>query len=109
MVSVAPRFTSQEAALTLSDSDYNFAPDPNSGKCIPTGPEVVPPEQCKSDKDTFMGSSGYRKIPGDTCRVKGSAKDEKKRKSCSEASAAPGQISHQTVCSMQHLDWWTTS
>lgn len=78
------------------ECDFNFGPDPNGGDCIPAGPELVPQGECKSDSDTFMGSSGYRKIPGNTCVVaKGTPKDAKVRKSCSEASAAPGQISHQ--------------
>ncbi len=51
------------------------------------GPEPIPAGVCAPDdaKKTYMGSSGYVKIPGNTCdRNRGLKKDEKVEKSCSQ-------------------------
>jgi hypothetical protein len=56
-----------------------------NNECVPAGPEPIPPGVCRLDdpNQTFMGSSGYRKIPGNTCdRERGAKKDEKVQKSC---------------------------
>jgi hypothetical protein len=75
------------------NSDYNFVPDGKS--CVPSGPEVIPEGECLNAGDTFHGSSGYRKIPGNTCiDSKGIHKDKPKQKSCKEGLANPGMISH---------------
>ena len=66
-------------------SDYNFIPQ--DGKCVPAGPEPIPEGVCAANdpKQTFMGSSGYRRIPGNTCDYDtGKKKDEKVEKSCSQ-------------------------
>jgi len=42
-----------------------------------------------------MGSSGYRKVPGNTCEEKGPAKDAPRLNDCSQGVAAPGQVSSQ--------------
>ena len=69
----------------ISCSDYNFIRQDD--KCVPAGPEPIPAGVCAANdpKQTFMGSSGYRLIPGDTCdREEGLKKDEKVEKSCAE-------------------------
>lgn len=77
-------------------SDYNFVPDGDD--CILAGPEAIPPGQCLKDGDRFMGSSGFRKIPGNTCDAsRGIEKDHPKEKDCSAGQATPGTISHQRV------------
>jgi hypothetical protein len=81
----------------VSRSDYNFVRT-NDGKCEPRGPEPVPEGVCKDgDKDeTFMGSSGYRLIPGNTCdKSKGPKLDEPVKKSCSQAAPPEGKVRHQ--------------
>lgn len=89
-----PSFTSSTFPLR---SDYNFAPD-GFGGCIPVGPETIPAGQCKKDGDKFLGSSGFRLIPGNTCDVKrGIKKDEATMKPCHAGQATPGLVSHQTV------------
>ncbi|KAG6867942.1 vacuolar protein sorting/targeting protein PEP1 [Termitomyces sp. T159_Od127] len=76
------------------ECDYNFV---RSGdECVPVGPEPIPAGVCDGDSDkTYLGSSGYRKIPGNTCRD-GIKKDEKIEKPCSQAAPKDGDIIHQT-------------
>lgn len=64
-------------------SDYNFVRHGN--ECIPVGPEPIEAGVCSNPEHTYMGSSGYRLIPGNTCdRTRGSQKDEKVSKKCSQ-------------------------
>ncbi|KAJ3503976.1 hypothetical protein NMY22_g18068 [Coprinellus aureogranulatus] len=60
------------------ECDYNFIR--HGDKCDP--------------KQTYMGSSGFRKIPGNTC-VGGVKLDDKVSKPCSKAKPAEGEIVHQ--------------
>lgn len=69
--------------LKRSCSDYNFIRQ--GDKCVPAGPEPIPAGVCPADdpKQTFMGSSGFRRIPGNTCDAsKGKEKDKPVEKSC---------------------------
>ncbi|KAG6840198.1 vacuolar protein sorting/targeting protein PEP1 [Blastosporella zonata] len=74
--------------------DYNFV---RAGhECVPVGPEPIPAGVCLGDPNqTYEGSSGYRKIPGNTCRG-GIEKDKKVQKKCSQAAPKEGDIIHQT-------------
>ncbi|KAJ7623527.1 vacuolar protein sorting/targeting protein 10 [Roridomyces roridus] len=74
------------------ECDYNFLWE--GDKCVPVGPEPIPADVCKSPDHKYMGSSGYRKIPGNTCT--GGNKDDKIEKPCSQAPPAEGAIIHQT-------------
>ncbi|SNX87401.1 related to VPS10 domain-containing receptor SorCS1 precursor [Melanopsichium pennsylvanicum] len=65
------------------ECDFGFARD-SKGECIAMGNEHIPEGACTKPDDTYLGSSGYRKVPGNTCDpAKGIRKDEKTRKSCS--------------------------
>ncbi|GAA6013403.1 hypothetical protein JCM11491_006065 [Sporobolomyces phaffii] len=78
------------------ECDYNFAPD-GMGNCVPVGPESIPAGQCRKEGDEFLGSSGFRLIPGNTCdRQRGVKKDEPKMKPCHAGQANPGLVSHQS-------------
>ncbi|GAA5980381.1 hypothetical protein JCM11641_001783 [Rhodosporidiobolus odoratus] len=78
------------------ECDYNFAPD-GLGSCVPVGPESIPAGQCKREGDKFLGSSGFRLIPGNTCDVKrGIKKDEQIMKPCHAGVDTPGLVSHQS-------------
>ncbi|GAA5905768.1 hypothetical protein JCM6882_000453 [Rhodosporidiobolus microsporus] len=78
------------------ECDYNFAPD-GFGGCVPVGPEPVPAGQCRTSSDKFLGSSGYRLIPGNTCDARrGIEKDKQVMKPCHAGQATPGLVSHQT-------------
>ena len=81
--SLAP---SDDRLLSLS-SDYNYVPD--GRECVLAGPQPIPPGECLKEGDTYLGSSGYRKIPGDTC-VNGEVLDRPKMKDCSEGQMTPG-------------------
>ena len=53
------------------------------GKCELTGVMKPPEGVCQGDDEKFMGSSGYRLIPGNTCdKKKGKAKDEPAEQPC---------------------------
>ncbi|KAK2467352.1 hypothetical protein APHAL10511_000587 [Amanita phalloides] len=74
------------------ECDYNFI---RQGKeCVPAGPELIPAGVCKDPNQTYMGSSGYRKIPGNTCNG-GVEKDKKVSKKCSQAQPEEGNVVHQ--------------
>ncbi|KAJ3573829.1 hypothetical protein NP233_g2168 [Leucocoprinus birnbaumii] len=73
------------------ECDYNFILE--NGKCVPAGPEPIPAGVCV-DTDTFSGSSGYRKIPGNTCEG-GVKMDEPVQKDCSHAQPPEGKVVHQ--------------
>ncbi|KAG6003524.1 hypothetical protein E4U21_001924 [Claviceps maximensis] len=72
------------------ECDYNFQRDPTDNtKCIQAGP--IPssdddPDYCKKHPEgSFKGSSGWRLIPGNTCkRTSGTQKDDKTDRKCSE-------------------------
>lgn len=70
-------------------SDYNFVRHDNA--CIPVGPEPIEAGVCSNPEQTYMGSSGYRLIPGNTCdRARGLQKDEKIAKKCSQGACLFG-------------------
>ncbi|KAF9497875.1 vacuolar protein sorting/targeting protein 10 [Pleurotus eryngii] len=77
------------------ECDYNYIR--NGDTCEPAGPEPIPAGVCTTgDPDqTYWGSSGWTKIPGNTC-VGGSKKDEKVEKKCAQAQPPEGDITHQT-------------
>ncbi|KAJ6485837.1 Oligoxyloglucan reducing end-specific cellobiohydrolase [Mycena sanguinolenta] len=74
------------------ECDYNFVQVDN--KCVAAGPEPIPAGICTSPDQFYQGSSGYRKIPGNTCT--GGDKEDTVSKKCSNAQPAPGEIIHQT-------------
>ncbi|KAI0030630.1 Oligoxyloglucan reducing end-specific cellobiohydrolase [Vararia minispora EC-137] len=77
------------------ECDYNYVR--NGDQCEPAGPEPIPAGVCEHKTDTYMGSSGWRLIPGNTCnRDKGKNKDVQKQKSCEKAQPADGSVIHQT-------------
>ncbi len=77
-------------------SDYNFIRQDNA--CVPAGPERIPANVCSDPDQMYLGSSGYRKIPGNTCEG-GVQKDKKVKKKCSQAQPEEGNVVHQTVSS----------
>ena len=51
------------------ECDFNF--EREDGKCVAKGPIIAPDGVCRDAKPdaTFKGTSGYRKIPGNTCKA----------------------------------------
>lgn len=63
------------------ECDYDFMK--YNDKCLGQTPQKIPPDACKKPDDVFWASSGYRKIPGNTCDSKrGVIKDNKIEVSC---------------------------
>ncbi|KAJ7493393.1 vacuolar protein sorting/targeting protein 10 [Mycena galericulata] len=96
---VGEKFTDpvvHEDSCTCTDADYecdyNYVRD--GDQCVPVGPEPIAADVCKAPDQTYMGSPGYRKIPGNTCT--GGTKDQKISKPCSQAQPEAGAIIHQT-------------
>jgi photosystem II stability/assembly factor-like uncharacterized protein len=73
------------------ECDFNFARE--DGKCVAKGPIVPPEGVCRDAKpdDTFKGTSGYRKIPGNTCEDTEEMNDKYKDvdRKCSEIGGKP--------------------
>ena len=58
-------------------------------KCQPVGPEPVPFGVCTGDpSQKYLGSSGYRKIPGSTCIDGKNPLDKKIEKHCSKGTCS---------------------
>ena len=79
------------------ECDYNFVPSEQGSGCIPAGNLPVPKDQCKSPDAKYMGTSGFRLIPGNECdpEAKGAvALDEEIERSCNDTVKPPasGQI-----------------
>ncbi|KKO98070.1 hypothetical protein THAR02_09827 [Trichoderma harzianum] len=76
------------------ECDYNFRRDPEDNKvCKKVGPLPAPDGACKDKSGTFKGSSGWRLIPGNTCkRTKGEQKDDPVERKCEDATvpSVPG-------------------
>ncbi|KAI5369474.1 Putative WD40/YVTN repeat-like-containing domain superfamily, sortilin, Sialidase superfamily [Septoria linicola] len=76
------------------ECDYNFKRE--DGKCVNNGPIVPPAGACDGDKKKFKGTSGYRLIPGNTCKGGIDLAKEVERE-CKETSTPPasGRIAAQ--------------
>ena len=80
------------------ECDYNFVSNEDGSECIPAGILPVPQDQCDNPEAKYMGSSGFRLIPGNDCdrEAKGAvALDKEVERSCNETIKPPasGQIS----------------
>ncbi|KAI0542860.1 hypothetical protein GGR58DRAFT_449859 [Xylaria digitata] len=76
------------------ECDFNFIRD--GDECKLEGPVLAPQKACQTDdpEETFMGSSGWRLIPGNQCKhSKGDQKDKKKEWKCSDAKSRPSNSS----------------
>jgi hypothetical protein len=73
------------------ECDFNFARE--DGKCVAKGPIIPPDGVCRDAKpdDTFKGTSGYRKIPGNSCEPTEEMDDKYKDvdRKCSELAGTP--------------------
>ncbi|KAI1094786.1 Oligoxyloglucan reducing end-specific cellobiohydrolase [Rostrohypoxylon terebratum] len=72
------------------ECDFNFVLD--GDECKPAGPIQAPEGACKSDNpdEKFLGSSGWRLIPGNECkRTSGDQKDKQREWKCSDAKNPP--------------------
>lgn len=77
------------------ECDYNFQRD-DDNNCKKVGPIPSPEDVCKDNPEgKFQGSSGWRLIPGNTCkRTDGKQKDDKTERKCSEGEPGNGKPSN---------------
>ncbi|RDL38307.1 Oligoxyloglucan reducing end-specific cellobiohydrolase [Venustampulla echinocandica] len=66
------------------ECDYNFVRSSDRKECKLDGNLILPEGACKGGSDeTFLGSSGWRLIPGNTCkRTSGAQRDDLQEHSC---------------------------
>lgn len=88
------------------ECDFNFRRD--GIRCVRVGP-ISSDGACKNRGDTFMGSSGWRLIPGNTCRRHGSQKDDLIERPCDDSLSPPSAPASGKVESTQFVfkggDW----
>ncbi|KAI9846447.1 MAG: vacuolar protein sorting/targeting protein PEP1 [Thelocarpon superellum] len=84
-----PQFEPCDCADPDFECDFNFVRDKDHN-CIPAGALIVPEGECQDPEDTFMGSSGYRLIPGNDCeRGSGPQKDDLVQRPCKDSMKPP--------------------
>lgn len=95
------------------ECDFNFVRN-DKGECVRDGPLIDSGGACKNagPDDTFKGSSGWRLIPGNTCkRTGGSQKDDLVDRKCSDTAGGPpssgdGNVEHnQFVFESEYKDF----
>lgn len=95
-----PQFESCTCTADDFECDYNFVRSADRKECIRIGKMVVPKGKCKSAGDTYMGSSGFRLIPGNDCIRKGGINlDEEIERPCTDTVKAPvsGKVTHEVT------------
>lgn len=86
------------------ECDYNFRRE--NGECVAVGPINAPDGVCVNAKpdDTFMGSSGWRLIPGNTCkRTGGDQKDALVQRKCADSQSPPKNPGSGKIESYQYV------
>ena len=63
-----PESTNCDCAKEDFECDAGFVRSKDRKSCEPEGRLTVPKGECKDDDDTFKGPSGFRLIPGNTCK-----------------------------------------
>lgn len=71
------------------ECDYNFVYDDNKNDCVQAGPIEAKGNDCQNGATTFMGSSGWRKIPGNKCNSRKVEKDALVERQCSDTMTPP--------------------
>lgn len=73
--------------LLINNSDFNYRR--NDGKCELIGSERIISGKCDAAGDRYVTSSGYRKIPGNTCiEPDSNRKDDPVEKECGKEGAS---------------------
>lgn len=105
-----PEFEVCECTDEDFECDFNFIKEGDTCVLAPGASMIVPEGKCKDPEGTFMGSSGFRLIPGDACkRGSGKQKDDLIEHGCGKSFKAPasGKISHaaQTFKTRKIHEW----
>ncbi|QSS60294.1 signal sequence binding protein [Histoplasma capsulatum] len=91
----APEFERCKCTEEDFECDFNFVRGEDGKSCIPSRSLIAPEGVCKNPDDKFIGSSGFRLIPGNVCiREGGVDLDKQTERVCSETFKNPpaGQI-----------------
>lgn len=89
-----PQFEPCTCSKDDFECDYDFVPSDKGDTCVPArGSDIdIPDGQCKNEDDLFVGSSGFRLIPGNGCDrdAKGAVDLEKEvDRPCKDSIKAP--------------------
>ncbi|EAL84891.1 vacuolar protein sorting/targeting protein PEP1 [Aspergillus fumigatus] len=85
-----PIFEPCKCSFEDFECDFNFVRSEDGKSCVPTAPLVPPVGRCQKQTDTFMGPSGWRLIPGNTCtREGGENLDKVVERPCKDVVSAP--------------------
>lgn len=85
-----PIFESCKCSAEDFECDYNFVRSDDRESCLPVPPFSAPEGECKKPTDTYIGPSGWRLIPGNTCiRDGGKNLDKEIERSCNGTSGTP--------------------
>jgi hypothetical protein len=82
----------EQCECTAADfeCDYNYRSHNDGKECIPVGRILDPKGECKDAEGTFLGSSGWRLIPGNDCKRKsGTQKDKLEEHPCEDVYGSP--------------------
>ena len=86
------RFERCACAKEDFECDYNFVPSTDGTECVPAGVMPLPKGQCENPEETYLGSSGFRLIPGNECdpEAKDAVRlDKEVERPCNEAVRPP--------------------
>jgi photosystem II stability/assembly factor-like uncharacterized protein len=100
-----PQIDNCECSDDDFECDFNFQRSEDRSECVKVGPIARPDGVCDDDREaTFMGSSGWRLIPGNTCtRGSGAQKDDLIERKCSDAVSAPNGPGSGKVDTKEHI------
>ncbi|KAB8356628.1 hypothetical protein FH972_024205 [Carpinus fangiana] len=72
------------------ECDFNFVRSEDRTECVPSGALQPPKDACAKDDETYEGPSGWRLIPGNTCKKEGGVdKEQPTKRPCKGASKPP--------------------
>lgn len=95
---LAPVQTDCDCSDLDYECDFNFGRDDQGDDCVPRVPVAVPEGACQPGQATFKGPSGWRKIPGNTCRSKsGEPKEQQRDYRCAEGARPPSTPANDTM------------
>ncbi|CCU97650.1 unnamed protein product [Malassezia sympodialis ATCC 42132] len=90
-----PQGKEEPCTCTQADYECDIGFERKKDQCIPSKPIEIPPGACSRGQSTFMGPSGYRRIPGNTCEApRDGSLDALVQRPCSEGEPAQGSVSH---------------
>lgn len=85
-----PIFENCKCTVEDFECDYNFVRSEDRKSCVPAMPLAPPKGKCGKSSDTYIGPSGWRMIPGNTCiRDGGKNLDKDIERPCNDTGSAP--------------------